>query len=187
MNRFHRNVRPILWMLALIFLVVVPFYAGANGTLNLQKTAAFDKSLSVPDAIRTGCQLDSKLIDFIESSASADFEKIALVEDVSPNAAGRTLAVTITGLSGAGGGAWSGPKHLSIAGTLWKDGKVVGTFTAHRVTGGGMWGAYRGTCSLLGRCARALGKDVAGWLKNPTMGARLGDDQQESSPTVSTR
>jgi hypothetical protein len=178
MNLFMRSIRGVRSTLVLVFFVLLPLssHAGGFGTLNLQKTASFDKSLHVPDAIRADCQLDVKVIDFIESSAGADFDRIALVEEATPNAGGRTLAITITDLSGEGGGAWSGPKHLSIAGTLWKDGKVVGTFTAHRVTSGGIGGAYRGTCSLLGRCARALGKDVAAWLRNPTMGAKLGDE-----------
>lgn len=179
MSLFVSSCRSVRSLLVLSCLVALPLSAAAGGagTLNLQKTAPFDKGLNVPDAVRTGCQLDSKVIDFIESSASADFDKIALVEEATPMLAGKTLAVTITGLSVEGMGAWTGPKHLTIAGTLWKDGKVAGTFTAHRVTSGGMWGAYRGTCSLLGRCARALGKDVAAWLKNPTMDAKLGEGQ----------
>ena len=178
MNLFMRSIRGVRSMPVFLFLVLLPllYHAGGFGTLNLQKTASFDRNLQVPDAIRADCQLDSKVIDFIESSAGADFDRIALVDEATSTTAGRTLAVTITGLSGEGGGAWSGPKHLTIAGTLWKDGRVAGTFTAHRVTSGGIGGAYRGTCSLLGRCARALGKDVAAWLRNPTMDAKLGDE-----------
>jgi hypothetical protein len=131
--------------------------------------------LNVPDAVRSGCQLESKVVDFVESFAGEHFDKVALVENASAGTPGKALAITITDLAGAGGGAWSGPKYLTIAGTLWQDGKVIGTFTANRVTGGGAWGAYKGTCSLLGRCARALGKDVAAWLRDPSMGAKLGD------------
>ncbi len=177
--RSIRGARPMLLPLFLFWLfILLPSLSPADGvgTLNLQKTASFDRTLQVPDAIRSGCQVDSKVINFIESSAGADFERIALVEEAAPNTGERTLSVTITSLSTEGGGAWSGPKHLTIAGTLWKDGKIVGTFTAHRVTSGGIGGAYRGTCSLLGKCARALGKDVAAWLKNPTMDAKLGDE-----------
>ena len=179
MNLFMNRVRGVRSALVLFSIILLPFlsHAGGFGTLNLQKTASFDRNLQMPDAIRTGCQLDTKVIDFIESSAGADFDRIALVDEATSATGGKTLAVTITGLSGESGGAWSGPKHLTIAGTLWKDGRVVGTFTAHRVTSGGIGGAYRGTCSLLARCARALGKDVAAWLRNPTMDAKLGEVQ----------
>ncbi|HUJ17483.1 MAG TPA: hypothetical protein VL197_05775 [Nitrospirota bacterium] len=160
----------------LLLLFLAPFAASAeNSVLSLQKSAHFSGDLSVPAAVRNDCQLETKVIDYIESFAGDEFGKVALVETASSATVGKALAITITGLSGEAGGAWSGPKHLSIAGTLWQDGTVIGTFTANRVTGGGAWGMYRGTCSLLGRCARALGKDVAGWLKTPTLDAKLGD------------
>jgi hypothetical protein len=38
-------------------------------------------------------------------------------------------------------------------------------------TGGGV----RGTCATLGRCAQAIGRDVAAWLTAPTLDAELGD------------
>ncbi len=40
---------------------------------------------------------------------------------------------------------------------------------------GGFMGAYKGTCALLGRCTKTLGKDIAEWLKNPVNNATLGD------------
>lgn len=93
----------------------------------------------------------------------------------SANAKGKLLSVKITGLVGPGGGAWSGAKQVTIDGVLTENGKTLGTFKGMRVSGGGTFGAYKGTCSILGRCVKALGKDVAGWLKAPTMNARLGD------------
>ncbi|MEJ2404442.1 MAG: hypothetical protein P8171_09165 [Candidatus Thiodiazotropha sp.] len=36
-------------------------------------------------------------------------------------------------------------------------------------------GSFKGTCSILGRCVKALGKDISEWLINPTMNARLGE------------
>ncbi len=171
-----RSIRRISLLALTVAALLLPVPASAqNGTLSLQKIATFDKGLKLPDAIRTDCRLETKLIDFIESFAKDDFNRVAMVEDASAVTSGRALAVSITGLSCEGGGAWSGPKHLTIRGTLRQDGRVIGTFTAHRVTVGGVLGAYRGTCSLLGRCARALGKDVAGWLRNPAMDAVLGD------------
>lgn len=166
------SIRTFTFVLILLF--PAAGYAGSN-TLNLQKTAPFEKGLKVPDAVRDKCELETKVVEFVESFARDDFDAISMVESVSTNTQGRTLAMKITDLSGAGGGAWSGPKHLTLDGTLWRDGKIVGTFTANRVTGGGAWGGYKGTCSLLCRCAKTLGKDVAGWLKSPSMNARLGD------------
>ena len=35
-----------------------------------------------------------------------------------------------------------------------------------RNSGGGFGGGYKGSCSVLGRCTKALGKDIAGWLRD---------------------
>ena len=32
-------------------------------------------------------------------------------------------------------------------------------------------------CGVLGRVSKALGKDIAKWLENPTMDARLGNER----------
>jgi hypothetical protein len=158
-----------------LFVVLLPLRCNAGGALSLQKTAPFAKELSVPDAVRDKCELETKVVDFTESFAKDDFDTIMLVSSASASTPGKALAITITDLSGAAGGAWSGPKHLTIGGTLWQDGKVLGTFTATRVTTCGAFSGYQGTCSLLRRCAKVLGKDVAGWLKNPSKNAKLGE------------
>jgi len=38
-----------------------------------------------------------------------------------------------------------------------------------------MFAAYKGTCSIVGRCAKSIGKDISNWLENPTDDASLGD------------
>src|SRR5574337_1437743 len=165
--------RLTFWCLAALLLLPAPVAAGA--TLSLQRTAPFDRKLVIPAPVRSECRLETKMIDFIESFAGPDFDKIALVDAASSATPGKALAITITEVSVEGGGAWSGPKHMTIEGTLWQDGHVAGTFKATRFSGGGAWGAYKGTCSLLGRCAKTLGRDVADWLKNPALDSRLGD------------
>src|SRR4030065_483798 len=74
-------------------------------------------------------------------------------------------------LTGFGVGAWSGAKHVPVEGTLWENGKIKGTFTAMRYSGGGAFGGYKGTCAILGRCVKAIGKDGGGWLRAASMKA----------------
>lgn len=107
-------------------------------------------------------------------SAEGNFDKIALVASVSAGTPGKALAMKITGLMGTGG-AWSGPKQIAIEGTLWDNGKVVGSFQAMRYSGGGAFGGYKGTCAILDTCAKELGQDVSKWLTEPSMNALLGD------------
>jgi len=58
---------------------------------------------------------------------------------------------------------------------LKENGEVIGSFTGARYSGGGAFGGFKGTCAILGRCIETLGKDIATWLKDPTMNAMLGN------------
>ena len=64
---------------------------------------------------------------------------------------------------------------MTVKGTLREDGKPIGNFTAERFSGGGVFGGYKGTCAIVGRCAKAIGKDISIWLQNPGKNSRLGD------------
>ena len=66
-------------------------------------------------------------------------------------------------------------KYSSIKGTLYNNGKKEAGFTAARLSGGGMWAGFKGSCSVLGRTVQGLGSDVTLWLKHPVDGAHLGD------------
>jgi len=58
---------------------------------------------------------------------------------------------------------------------LYKNGKRQAGFTASRVSGGGAFGGFKGSCSVLGRTVKILGSDVSLWLLHPVDGAHLGD------------
>ena len=64
---------------------------------------------------------------------------------------------------------------MTIEGKLMEGGKTIGSFTGQRGSRGGMMAGLTGTCYILERCARALGKDIAHWLKAPSMDSRIGE------------
>lgn len=136
----------------------------------------FRKGTHVPTAVRQECALGLNLSKFIDSAADDHDYNIQQKAELK-KAKGRVLDIEITEVYGLGGGAYSGHKSVSIQGTLKDNGKVVGSFTGKRYSGGGFWGGFKGTCSILGRCVKALGNDVALWLENPYKDARLGDAQ----------
>ena len=153
--------------------------ARTSGTLYMDKKIPYAKGLNVPLAIKAECQLDEKVPEFVQSYAKDDYSKIDLAGKASTKSSGRVLVMQITDISNLGGGAWTGPKFVTIEGTLWQDGKVAGNFRGTRYSSGGAWGGYKGTCAILGRCAKALGKDVADWMNNPTKDALLGDAKKK--------
>ena len=53
--------------------------------------------------------------------------------------------------------------------------KAIASFRAKRFSTGGAFGVFKGTCSIIGRCTKAIARDISDWLKHPVDGAELGD------------
>lgn len=138
------------------------------------KPIGFNQDAFVREAVKQECDLDGKLTQFIREYAANRYASI-LTDAAQAPADAQILTVEIQDVEGAAGGAWSGPKVVMIKGSLSQNGKELGDFKARRYSGGGMFGAYKGTCAILVRCVKALGRDVAEWLDNPTAKASLGD------------
>jgi len=130
--------------------------------------ATYADTSGATDNVKSECQLEEKLAAYIVEAAPGSSLG-------SSAGAGRVLQVQIATVIGAGGGAWSGNKTLEVSGTLTDGPTTLGTFRGRRSTGGGAWGGYKGTCSLLQRDAKALGSDIADWLAAPSMDAKLGE------------
>lgn len=156
-----------------VSLGVVAAPALAAETLYLPSEAGYAKDALIPRAVEAECALPQKLIQFTREYARGDFD--ALETAGKAPSKGRFLKLEITHVEGAGGGAWSGAKSVTIRGSLQVDGKPGASFAARRISGGGAFGGFKGTCAILGRDVKALGKDVADWLRSPVDGARLGD------------
>ncbi len=124
--------------------------------------------------VKASCTLDTRLPTFIEKFAKRGV-KVVIGPESADGIEGKVLHIEITHVLGAGGGAWSGAKSVTVRGELIENGEVIGSFTAARYSGGGAFGGFKGTCAILGRCIEAIGKDIAAWLKDPTMHAMLGN------------
>jgi hypothetical protein len=144
----------------------------ASNTLTIA-TPTFAKNTIVPTPVQTECQLPEKLASFIETYAPK--KRFDAVQVSDQGGSGKVLVVEITDLVGTGGGAWSGSKAVTISGKLMEGDKTIGNFIGRRTSGGGMYGGFKGTCSILGRCVKALGKDIGAWLKAPSTDSRIGE------------
>jgi len=144
--------------------------AASADTVKVARTVPFAEGSGASDKVKDECQLQTKVPAFLD-----EFSNDVELVDGAPGTHGRVLDLRITSVHAPGGGAFSGGKSLTVSGTLRQDGTEVGDFVATRFSGGGMWGGYKGTCAIIGRCAKTIGKDIAGWLSNPTKGAHLGD------------
>ena len=140
--------------IALFILLAVSASAHADG-VTLVAPVTYAVEASVVTKVRQECQLENRL--------AADINA-ALANTTTP--AGEALRVTILDVMGVGGGAWSGPKSISLRVELMKDGKVERSTRLTRTTGGGAFGGFKGTCAILERDSATLGKDVARWAGN---------------------
>ncbi|BCG63878.1 MAG: hypothetical protein methR_P1623 [Methyloprofundus sp.] len=148
-------------------------YSGA-GTLNIAPVK-FAKGMMVRDAVRNECQLLTKLPAFVQSYGHEQYAAINLQAKRSANA--DFLEIEIVDLPKYKKNAWAGRggQWVGIKGSLVRKGKKTVSFTGVRASMGGFMGNYKGTCALLGRCVKTLGKDIATWLQQPVDGATLGD------------
>lgn len=80
----------------------------------------------------------------------------------------KVLRVQITHVLGAGGGAWSGPKAITVLAELLEGGKVAHYTKINEWTTGGLFGGYMGTCAILERSANAITKDLDEWVQTPS-------------------
>jgi len=162
----------ILSALAVGAAFVVAASADAAGTVKVLRSIPFASVEQVPAAVRDQCQLQTKVPEFLAEAAGGSVE---LVEGPLNRKAGRVLEMEIVDVHSPGGGAFSGPKWMTVKGELYDGGKQIGSFHAKRSSGGGAFAAYKGTCGIIGRCTKTLGQDIATWLASPTANAQLGE------------
>lgn len=158
----------------LVIAALLPLGANAADSITIPKRIPFAKGVEVPQAVVAECSLPEKTAQFVQEFAGKNMD-VRLAENVTSKMPGKVLTMQLTGVKGTSGGAWSGAKAVAAEGSLYDNGKLVGSFKVIRHSGGGAFGGYKGTCSILGRCSKAVGKDVAEWLRAPSLNARLGE------------
>lgn len=124
--------------------------------------------------IKDECSIDSQIMKFIKVYGAKN--NMNIVVDGKAKSDDLVLKISIVdAISQRGMGYGGHNKYIVISGKLYKGKKLQSSFTAARRSGGGYFGMYRSSCSVLGSCAKTLGRDTATWLVNPKNNAKLGD------------
>lgn len=126
--------------------------------------AVLDPKVSVVESVKRECGLETMVGDWVLESVGKKYPGSAKLHQGDGAGNGKVLKVTIVNVVGVGGGAYSGPKSMTVRADLMQSGKVLATTTKERSSGGGAFGGYKGTCQIFGRVAKTLGSDVAAWL-----------------------
>ena len=145
-------------------LVVLAAFASSSALaadkLLVQSPAVLDANAGVGDAIKRECALESTTTSWVMDALKGRAERLE-----GKGQQGKVLKLTIVNVIGASGGAWSGPKTMTVRADLVEGGKVIGTTTKTRSSSGGAWGGYKSTCAIFGRVMKTLGSDIAGWVR----------------------
>lgn len=127
--------------------------------------ADFRDASIIPSKIRSECtDLGSSLAQSTKKYLEEAGWQVALGENAEIQKSGNAIKLEILNAVSAGNAFVGHHKSVTIAATLYKDGKLVDTYTATRDSGGGFAGGFKGSCPVLYRCTTTLGSDIAKWL-----------------------
>ncbi|MBT2766601.1 hypothetical protein J7J08_03010 [Stenotrophomonas sp. ISL-67] len=155
---------------AVLLCCATPAFAA---TVHVQDPVPFSESSYIADNIKAECRMGAQLATALGSNAPKFGNTIAF--DEAPVGQGRVLKLELVEAQSAGN-AFSGHfKSATVRGVLMDDGQKVAVVTARRVSRGGAFGGFKGSCDVLERVVTAIGGDLAEWLANPVDNARLGD------------
>lgn len=155
------------------------FASAADEAISIATLIPYSDKSEVRDSIRQECGLSAKLSKRILERALK--KQVAVVrvgnrdaEADASKAMRRNLDLRITDAIETSGGLL--PTYsLSIDGVLKEDGRVVGTFVGTRFARASLIPFRRGECANLREAVNFLAKDVAKWIRKPSLDARLGD------------
>lgn len=141
----------------------------------IAQEAPYSNKDLVDSAIVAECALPKRVTELLVQALTKAGIEHKMVEDLKPDSGANVLQLEIAHAQ-SGGNAFVGHfKGVTVTGKLFQGGKQVSSFVATRKSGGGAFGGFKGSCAVLGRCAQAIGGDVARWLSSPVDGAKLGD------------
>jgi len=145
------------------------------GPITIQNTVPYSPGNAIANNIKNECVLDQQLADFIKESAAESGLELRGVDVIDTNGPGNILKLEITHAVSSGNAFIGHRKYTAIRGELFDNGKLLASFTGARNSGGGAFAGFKGSCAVLGRTVKALGNDIATWLKQPSNNAHLGD------------
>jgi len=160
------EVLVVVSTLAVAMAVAPPVGAAADTQVRVLQETPLSPVADVPADVRKDCV---SLGDELPRALARSSRHVTLVP--SPHdLTGRHLTIEITHVRAGRVGAFSGPKFMTVRGTLIENGKEIADFQAKR-------GALKvsNTCSMLDKAEKELGSDIGQWLEHPRPHSQLGD------------
>ena len=140
-------------------------------TVTISKSTPFAENSGASDNVKKECGIELRFPKYLKDYAKKHTDVVFTTESLE-SAEGKVLYLEFEHVFALGGGHFSGAKSVSVVGELKENGEVIASLTANRAA---LFGIKPGTCSVLKRTVKKLGQDIGNWLKEPTMGAMLGN------------
>lgn len=161
---------------ALILLAFTAAPAVLAQSVQVARSAPYAEDADIQRKVREECtELNTQLPQFTQEFARENGLQVDLVDTLDTSAEGRVLQLEIVEAVSMGNAFIGHQKYSRVRGALFENGEEIADFRGRRNSMGGAFAGYKGSCSVLGRTVKALGKDIAQWLANPQDGAQLGD------------
>ncbi|MEN0038216.1 MAG: hypothetical protein AAGC78_14165 [Cellvibrio sp.] len=142
--------------------LLAPTAFAADITIN--QTVKYHDEKIIATKIKSECvNLGPKLVASTEAAVQQNGWSV-IKKDVVDGAGGVSLKLTIANAHSSGNAFIGHHKSVAIIAELFKDGKLVDTYTGERSSSGGFGAGFKGSCAVLERCVNTLGKDVSEWL-----------------------
>lgn len=171
----NRSSKPLLYIAGVAATVMLAGSLQA-APVTIARSVPYGADAEIARKVREECtELNTQLSAYTQQFAREFNVALEVADAAAPREAGRVLVMQIDEAVSMGNAFIGHQKYSRISGALYEDGEQIAAFRARRNSMGGAFAGYKGSCSVLGRTMRALGRDVAEWLRNPEDGARLGD------------
>jgi hypothetical protein len=153
--------------LTLIACLLVSAPAMAGEDIRVLRQTPISENITVPQKVKEEC---SNIGLDLPSELSRSFKAVKLVKEAKQlKGKGQYLEIEIIDIVAKQGSVFSGPKKMTVRGTLYENGKEVGDFEGQRSSAVSSFS----TCESLSNVEKRLGQDIAKWLHNPKPGSRL--------------
>jgi hypothetical protein len=143
--------------------------------ITLKTEIPFKEDANIAASIRNECIIGKQLSDFTKEYSEGNKMKVNLDDTATKENSDYYLDLEIIESMSAGNAFIGHRKYTKIKGTLFKAGKEIATVRGMRKSSGGFMGGFKGSCSVLGRTVKVLGKDLSVWLRHPTKRGYIGD------------
>jgi hypothetical protein len=163
----------------LLPVLAAPLGAAAGERLYLRVPVQFTPGIHVMPRIKSECALEREMADQAATQIGKHYSKVELAAKGDDVGNDKVIKLTITNVSGVGGGHWSGPKSMTVLAELQQGETILASKSLSRASRTA--GLFGGTCDMLHKVTRSIGADVGVWLKRGA-GAQPVDAADEPAP-----